>query len=157
MILDAMPEPAHTSSSQRRLPIGEAFSSRHNSLNFIRLLFCLMVIFSHTIVLGGFGNEWIFGNRTTMGDFAVTGFFCLSGFLIAGSATRNRVGRYLWQRFLRIMPAYWLCLIVTAFVIGALTRGSIKRTHPLAASSRATTPLATTVLQRTCITTSFSE
>ncbi len=128
MILDAMPEPAHTSSSQRRLPIGEAFSSRHNSLNFIRLLFCLMVIFSHAIVLGGFGNEWIFGNRTTMGDFAVTGFFCLSGFLIAGSATRNRVGRYLWQRFLRIMPAYWLCLIVTAFVIGALAW--LHQAHP---------------------------
>jgi len=108
------------SGSPRRLTIGAAFSPRNNSLNFLRLAFCLMVLFSHAIVLGGFGNEWILGNRTTLGVLAVYGFFCLSGFLIAGSASRNSVGRYLWQRFLRIMPAYWLVLLVTAFIIGAL-------------------------------------
>ena len=118
---DAMiPEPGTTSGSPRRLTIEEAFSSRHNSLNFLRLAFCLTVLFSHAITLGGFGNEWILGGRTTIAVPALYGFFCLSGFLIAGSATKNGVGRYLWQRFLRIMPAYWLCLVLTAFVIGAL-------------------------------------
>ena len=63
---------------------------------------------------------------------ALYGFFCLSGFLIAGSAARNRTGRYLWQRFLRIMPAYWVCLIVTAFVIGALAW--IHQPHPSSCS-----------------------
>ena len=29
-------------------------------------------------------------------------------------------GRYLWQRFLRIFPAFWFCLVVTAFGIGVL-------------------------------------
>ena len=120
MAHDAIPEPTKTIGSQRRLTVEEAFSPRHNSFNFIRLAFCLMVIFSHAIPLGGFGDEWVLGGRITMGNLAVYGFFCLSGFLIAGSATRNRTGRYLWQRFLRIMPAYWLCLIVTAFIIGAL-------------------------------------
>jgi peptidoglycan/LPS O-acetylase OafA/YrhL len=81
---------------------------------------CLMVIFSHAITLGGFGSEWILGDRTTIGLLAVYGFFGLSGFLVAGSATRNSTGRYLWQRFLRIMPAYWVCLVITAFIIGAL-------------------------------------
>lgn len=80
---------------------------------------CLTVIISHAITLGGFGNEWIFG-RTTIALPTLYGFFCLSGFLIAASATHNSVGRYLWQRFLRIMPAYWVCLVVTAFLIGAL-------------------------------------
>ena len=80
---------------------------------------CLTVIVSHSITLGGFGNEWIFG-RTTLALPTLYGFFALSGFLIAGSATKNHVGRYLWQRFLRIMPGYWVCIIVTAFVIGAL-------------------------------------
>jgi peptidoglycan/LPS O-acetylase OafA/YrhL len=80
---------------------------------------CLTVIVSHGITLGGFGSEWFLG-RTTLALPTLYGFFCLSGFLIAGSATNNRVGRYLWQRFLRIMPAYWLCLVITAFVIGAL-------------------------------------
>jgi peptidoglycan/LPS O-acetylase OafA/YrhL len=100
--------------------LGDAFSSRHNSLNFIRLAFCLTILFSHAIVLGGFGSEWILGDRTTIGVPTLYGFFCLSGFLIAGSAEKNSVPRYLWQRFLRIMPAYWLCLIMTAFVIGAI-------------------------------------
>jgi peptidoglycan/LPS O-acetylase OafA/YrhL len=30
------------------------------------------------------------------------------------------VGRYLWQRFLRIFPAFWVCLVVTAFAFGAI-------------------------------------
>ncbi len=120
MTRDAISEPTTTSGSPRRLSIGEAFSPRHNSLNFIRLAFCLTVIFSHAITLGGFGSEWILGNRTTIAVPTLYGFFCLSGFLITGSAERNRPGRYLWQRFLRIMPAYWLCLVVTAFIIGAL-------------------------------------
>jgi peptidoglycan/LPS O-acetylase OafA/YrhL len=117
---DAISEPTTASGSPRRLTLGEAFSPRHNSLNFLRLAFCLTVLFSHAITLGGFGSEWILGNRTTIAVPALYGFFCLSGFLITGSATRNRTGRYLWQRFLRIMPGYWLCLVVTAFIIGAL-------------------------------------
>jgi peptidoglycan/LPS O-acetylase OafA/YrhL len=117
---DAISEPIAASGSPRRLTLGGAFSPRHNSLNLLRLVFCLTVLFSHAIVLGGFGNEYILGGRTTLGNLAVYGFFCLSGYLIAGSATRNRTGRYLWQRFLRIMPAYWVCLIVTACIIGAL-------------------------------------
>jgi peptidoglycan/LPS O-acetylase OafA/YrhL len=119
LTLDEVSEPVATSGSPRRLTIGESFSPKCNSLNFLRLAMCLTVIVSHGITLGGFGNEWILG-RTTLALPTLYGFFCLSGFLIAGSATKNRVGRYLWQRFLRIMPAYWVCLIVTAFVIGAL-------------------------------------
>ena len=116
---DEVSEPAATSGPPRRLTIGDSFSPRRNSLNFLRLVMCLTVIVSHSITLGGFGNEWILG-RTTLALPALYGFFCLSGFLIAGSATNNRVGRYLWQRFLRIMPGYWVCLLVTAFIIGAL-------------------------------------
>jgi peptidoglycan/LPS O-acetylase OafA/YrhL len=117
---DAISEPTATTGSPRRLTLGEAYSPRRNSLNFLRLAFCLTVIFSHAITQGGFGSEWILGDRTTIAVPTLYGFFCLSGFLITGSAMRNNVGRYLWQRFLRIMPAYWLCLVVTAFIIGAL-------------------------------------
>ena len=126
---DAISEPATTSDPPRRRPsLGEAYSPRHNSLNFLRLAFCLTVIFSHAITLGGFGSEWILGGRTTIAVPTLYGFFCLSGFLITGSALRNHVGRYLWQRFLRIMPAYWLCLVVTAFIIGAVAW--THQTHP---------------------------
>jgi peptidoglycan/LPS O-acetylase OafA/YrhL len=92
---------------------------------------CLTVIVSHGITLGGFGNEWVLG-RTTLALPTLYGFFCLSGFLIAGSATKNRVPRYLWQRFLRIMPGYWVCLLVTAFIIGALAWSH--ESHPASCS-----------------------
>lgn len=103
----------------RHKTFADAFSVRRNSLNFIRLVLALLVIVSHAITLGGFGSEDIL-NKTTLGTLAVYGFFGISGYLIAGSATRNRVGRYLWQRFLRIVPAFWACLIVTAAVFGPI-------------------------------------
>jgi peptidoglycan/LPS O-acetylase OafA/YrhL len=58
---------------------------------------------------------------------AVYGFFGISGYLIAGSMARNRPGRYLWQRFLRIFPGFWVCLIVTAFFFGIIEW----LTHPI--------------------------
>ena len=103
-----------------RTTIQESFSPKHNSLNLLRLVLALAVVFSHSITLGSFGSESIPG-KTTLGTLAVYGFFGISGYLIAGSASRNSVGRYLWQRFLRIFPAYWICLLVTAFVLGTIS------------------------------------
>lgn len=98
-----------------------------NSLNFLRLVLALLVIFSHTIPIGGFGNEVIIGNLT-LGDLSVDGFFAISGYLICGSAYRHtsRYGRwrglakYFWDRVLRIFPAFWTCLIVTASIFGVV-------------------------------------
>jgi peptidoglycan/LPS O-acetylase OafA/YrhL len=101
------------------LTIGEAFQPRRNSLNFLRLVFAIAVMFSHSLTIGSFGSEVILG-KTTLGTLAVYCFFCLSGYLIAGSATRNHVGRFLWQRVLRIFPAFWVCIIVTAFLFGPI-------------------------------------
>ena len=66
-----------------------------------------------------FGSESVLG-KTTLGTVAVFGFFGISGYLIVGSAARNNVGRYLWLRFLRIFPAYWICLVVTACLFGTI-------------------------------------
>ncbi len=99
--------------------IATSFDPRRNSLNFLRLVLALAVVFSHAIIIGGFGSE-VFLGKTTLGTVAVYGFFGLSGYLITRSAERNHVGRYLWQRFLRIFPAFWVCLIVTGFVFGLI-------------------------------------
>jgi peptidoglycan/LPS O-acetylase OafA/YrhL len=104
----------------RRVTIQDSFAPKHNSLNLLRLVLALAVVFSHSITVGSFGSESILG-KTTLGTLAVYGFFGISGYLIAGSASRNSVGRYLWQRFLRIFPAYWICLLVTAFVLGTIS------------------------------------
>jgi len=101
-----------------RRTIGGSFSGRHNSLNLIRLVLATVVLVDHSVGLGGV-VLWNF-NQTSIGTIAVAGFFGISGFLIAGSAVRNGPWRYLWQRFLRIFPGLWVCLVVTAFVIGVI-------------------------------------
>ena len=48
-------------------------------------------------------------------------FFVLSGFLISRSGLRSpSLGRFLWHRFLRIFPGYWVCLLICALVFGPL-------------------------------------
>jgi peptidoglycan/LPS O-acetylase OafA/YrhL len=103
----------------KRATIGTSFSPRRNSLNFIRLVLAGLVVISHTIILGGYGSEDILG-KTTLGTLAVYGFFGISGFLIAGSAQGSSVGRFLWHRVLRIIPAFWVCLILISFVFGLI-------------------------------------
>jgi peptidoglycan/LPS O-acetylase OafA/YrhL len=51
----------------------------------------------------------------------VDAFFVLSGFLVAGSARRlGSVRRFLWHRALRIMPGFWVCLLVIAGIVAPL-------------------------------------
>ncbi len=105
-----------------RASIGQAFDPRSNALNLLRLIFAVLVILSHSLVLGGYrseGSENLWG-QASLGQIAVDGFFVISGFLITASAARNSPMRYLWQRFLRIFPAFWVCLLFTATVAGPI-------------------------------------
>jgi peptidoglycan/LPS O-acetylase OafA/YrhL len=99
--------------------IGQNFNPRSNALNLLRLMFAIMVIFSHSLFLGGFRREVLWGHGS-LGDFAVDAFFAVSGFLITSSAARTNVLRYLWQRVLRIFPAFWACLLLTCVVAGPI-------------------------------------
>ncbi len=103
----------------KRNTLADAYSGRRNSLNLLRLVLATTVVLSHSISLGGYGTE-NFLHWSTAGTLAVYGFFGISGFLITQSALHHRPGRYLWHRFLRIFPAFWVCLIVTALVFGWL-------------------------------------
>ena len=55
--------------------------------------------------------------QTSLGEIALLGFFVISGFLITRSAERLPAGRYLWHRALRILPGYWVCLLVVGLVV----------------------------------------
>jgi peptidoglycan/LPS O-acetylase OafA/YrhL len=94
---------------------------RKNSFGFLRLFFASVVVFSHSFPIGGFGKEtleWLSGNQVTLGVLAVYGFFLVSGYLITQSAlSTTSVVHFLWNRALRILPGYWFCLVVTAFVL----------------------------------------
>ena len=99
---------------------------RRNSFTFLRLLLAMTVVVSHALTLGGFGADpiarWTYG-RSSLGSLAVLGFFALSGFLLTHSLTASpALDRFCLHRFFRIMPAFWMCLLITVFVIapGAL-------------------------------------
>jgi peptidoglycan/LPS O-acetylase OafA/YrhL len=109
--------------TRSRGSLGDLFSGRDNGVNAIRLGLAVAVVISHTRPLG-FGREdigyYISGRQTNLGNMAVFGFFVLSGMLITRSARRTSIGRYAWHRVLRIYPALWVCLLVTALVVGPL-------------------------------------
>lgn len=103
----------------------EAFDPRANSIGFLRWLMAFMVIFSHAGPLAGFyggkdlGTQW--STEQSFGGVAVCGFFFFSGFLITKSRMgRSSTPRYFWRRAMRIIPAWWLTLIITAFVLGPI-------------------------------------
>ncbi len=49
-------------------------------------------------------------------------FFIISGFVIAFSAEGKTAGQFTWSRFVRLYPAYWLCVCVTFAVCHYLWR-----------------------------------
>lgn len=92
------------------------FHARLNHLNAMRLGLAVTVAYVHALAVG-FGHQPGVG-KTLVGDLAVDAFFVLSGFLITASYLRlQSVRRYLWHRFLRIMPGFWVCLALTAVVV----------------------------------------
>ncbi len=103
--------------------LGDALNGHRNSLGLLRLFFALAVIFSHAFFLGGYGGDpslgWTLG-QTTIGGIAVDGFFAISGYLIAKSGATSDVVQFLWRRALRIFPAFWTLLLVSAAVIGPI-------------------------------------
>jgi peptidoglycan/LPS O-acetylase OafA/YrhL len=97
----------------------ECFDPRRNHLGAIRLGLATTVALTHAQAVG-FGHQPHLGS-TKIGELAVDAFFVLSGFLLAGSYLRlNSIPRYLWHRFLRIMPGFWVCLVITALVVAPL-------------------------------------
>src|SRR5581483_9087684 len=94
---------------------------RGNSFTFLRLAFALAVVFSHSFVLGGFGQDplaWYSHGQIRIGEMAVMCFFVVSGFLITGSALRQpSIGRFALNRAARIMPGFWAVQLLTVFVL----------------------------------------
>lgn len=109
--------------SGRQLVLGD-LDLRNNSIGFLRFLFAATVIWSHAYENGGLGYDPLARlnpNGATAGFLAVGGFFVLSGFLITRSwETVNSIGRFIWHRFLRIFPGFWVCLVITAFAFAPL-------------------------------------
>lgn len=112
----------------RRLLERSEFPYRRNSLNLFRLVLAFLVLLAHGYYIVGRDDSPGF-NGENLGGWAVIGFFVISGFLITRSRFRADAGSFLVHRIARIMPAFVVCLLVTAFVFGpiaqVLTQGSI--------------------------------
>ncbi|WP_195905925.1 acyltransferase family protein [Parafrankia discariae] len=90
-----------------------------NSFNALRMGLACTVIIVHGIAFGGYSTR--IGPDYDIAAMAVDGFFVISGFLIVRSRIRCRTtARYLWHRAVRILPAFWVCQLVVAFVVAPL-------------------------------------
>lgn len=99
------------------MTLGDRFDPRANGLNAVRLFLATLVILWHAVPLSGRVIGWEPGSQLAH-NLPVDGFFAVSGFLITASWLRRpALAPYLRARLLRIMPAFWVCLVVTAFVI----------------------------------------
>ena len=102
------------------MTLGQVFDSRKNALNALRLALAAEVMLWHC---------WPATGRIPPAPVlqvffsaGVDGFFAISGFLITRSwLTDPRVRDYLAARALRILPGYYVCLLVTAFVFAPLS------------------------------------
>jgi peptidoglycan/LPS O-acetylase OafA/YrhL len=94
------------------------------ALNAVRAAGALMVVLTHAAFNTGRINDGWVGAMLARFDFGVTLFFVLSGFLLsrpwflAAALGRDEPSsrHYLWKRALRILPLYWL-VVVVAFVV----------------------------------------
>lgn len=97
--------------------LADPIRGRDNALNFLRLLLAAAVIVDHSFPVSGLTGP----RHGPLSDVAVNGFFVLSGYLIAGSRVRMSGPRYAWHRALRILPGFWVCLLVTGLIIAPLS------------------------------------
>lgn len=102
------------------MKIGQVFDPRRNALNVLRLALAAEVMLFHSWPATGHMPP-----KSTLQLFfsvGVDGFFAISGFLITRSwLTDPRLRDYLAARALRILPGFYVCLIVTAFVFAPLS------------------------------------
>ena len=96
-------------------------TGRDNNFNLIRILAALAVLCSHSFPLSRAGLADPLAARLGMtgGSIAVDIFFITSGFLVSSSLlARTGLLRFFLARALRVLPALWVMLLLTVFVLG---------------------------------------
>lgn len=89
-----------------------------NSLDLLRLIAAILVLYSHQYALGGLPEPSFFG-WNSFGGAGVTIFFFLSGMLVWSSWERDsNWRRFFIRRALRIFPALWVVVLGSVFLLG---------------------------------------
>ena len=91
----------------------------------LRAFAAVSVVVIHVSFVSGFTNRSTYGIYTARLEIGVSVFFLISGFLLyrpfaaahlAGAPSPD-LGRFWMRRLLRIVPAYWLALTITTYVM----------------------------------------
>jgi peptidoglycan/LPS O-acetylase OafA/YrhL len=105
--------------------ISDGLEQRSDNFLLLRFIAAALVIYGHAPTIAATPGPpdlflWLNWDDYS-GEIAVDLFFVISGFLITGSYVRRQhLGDYIWARFLRIVPAYAVCILVSAVLIGPL-------------------------------------
>lgn len=95
--------------------------SRENNFDLIRLLAALQVVLGHGIHHLKIESDFLVSSLEHCLKYlpGVPIFFLISGFLIYASFDRNSddLARYFRNRFIRIYPGLWVCILVTAALL----------------------------------------
>jgi peptidoglycan/LPS O-acetylase OafA/YrhL len=91
---------------------------KDNNFNFLRLVFAFSVAIGHALPADYNYTLSILFN----GHVAVCGFFIISGFLITKSYVDSKnIKEYFVKRCRRLLPAYWLVVLLCAFGLSAFS------------------------------------
>ncbi len=106
-------------------PISDIFQVNSNAFDLLRFIFASLVLVHHSYALLGIpgGNFFIrlTGGQLDIGDFSVGSFFIISGFLVTQSLLRsNSLLEYFAKRFLRLFPALFVSLMLSAMFLGPI-------------------------------------
>lgn len=105
--------------------IGVIYNRKENAFDVLRLIFALLVIYTHSFVLFTTNKSDIVvtlsKGQIDSATFAVWGFFVISGFLITQSLLASESYLiYFIKRALRIFPAFFISLLLSAIILGPL-------------------------------------
>ena len=101
--------------------LGDLTGGRAPGMDVLRLAAATLVIVAHSYALTNHAEPLQRFGGPEFGDIAVAVFFAISGFLVTASwVSDSRLRSFVLRRALRILPALWVVLLLTTFVMGVV-------------------------------------
>lgn len=104
---------------------------KKNNFDFLRFLFAVFVVISHSYPLAGSheSQQWIYqvtNGQVVLARLGLDGFFIISGYFIYQSLQRSsNLFSYYKKRFLRLFPALFVVLLITLLLSPFVYEGHI--------------------------------
>jgi peptidoglycan/LPS O-acetylase OafA/YrhL len=105
--------------------------NKNNNFDFLRFLFALLVVISHSYPLSGSNesSQWIYqgtNGQIVLAQIGLSGFFIVSGYFIFQSLQRSKsLLDYFKKRFLRLFPALIVVLLLSIILAPLVYEGDV--------------------------------